>query len=424
MSSSGEWASKLLVRHKANVFLFDDNRELLNSKPIKNCFLLQELSESLIMQFDLIVVSPSIEKENQYLQFAYEKDIPIMSELELASAFCKNYVAITGTNGKTTTTELVTSILKKRYNAIACGNIGYPVSRAVIEHKHSIKVIEVSSFMLEHADSFAPHVATILNITPDHLVRHKTMEEYSTLKKSIFKNLSKRDYAVINLDDNIHTTKDSLVVTYSHKHSADVYLKDGYIYLHQHKLVAVNELHLKGKHNLQNVMCAVCFGYIYKVKPQDIRETLIEYMPERYRIEELGSVSGINFVNDSKSTNISSTLACVDTIKGPIILLAGGSKKDLDYKQLVSRMSKRVKFVICFGEIKEELASACGEKFKTIVCENLKEAFSSATEIAKKGDSVVLSPASASYDQYSSYIERGKEFNKLVQEYEISTSQK
>ena len=418
LSSSGEWVSKLLTSKKANVFLYDDDTRTLNSRPIKHCFLLQELNENLISQFDIIVVSPSIEKDNQFLVLAEEKQIRIMSELELACFFTKKYVAITGTNGKTTTTELVTSILKKKYEAIACGNIGYPVSRAVLEHKKEVKVIEVSSFMLEHAETFSPHVATITNIAPDHLVRHKTMEEYTALKKSIFKNLTPKDYAVVNLDDNIHPTMDSLTVTYSYKHTADVFISGGYIYLHQHKLVAVNELHIKGRHNLQNAMCAVCFGYIYNVKPQDIREALIEYIPERFRIEEVGSVGGFNFINDSKSTNISSTLACVETVKGAIVLLLGGSKKDLKYGELFSRLSKRVKFVICFGEIKEDLIAACGEKFACVACKDLKEAFEIAVTKAKKGDNIVLSPASASYDQYSSYIERGKDFDRLVRVYE------
>ena len=215
LSMSGEWASRLLINKRANVFLYDDNFEILKSKTIKNCFMLNSLNENLIEQFDLIIVSPSIPLDNEFLVKANERNITIMSELEFASMFCKNYVAITGTNGKTTTTELVTDILNKKYKAVACGNIGYPLSRAVLEKKNYIKVIEVSSFMLEHANKFSPHVATILNIFPDHLIRHKTMENYTALKKSIFKNLKSNDYAVINLDDNIHLTSGTLKITYS-----------------------------------------------------------------------------------------------------------------------------------------------------------------------------------------------------------------
>ena len=347
-----------------------------------------------------------------------------MSELEFASMFCKNYVAITGTNGKTTTTELVTDILNKKYKAVACGNIGYPLSRAVLEKKNYIKVIEVSSFMLEHANKFSPHVATILNISPDHLIRHKTMENYTALKKSIFKNLKSNDYAVINLDDNIHLTSGTLKITYSQKHTADVYLKDGAIYLHEHKIANINELKLTGKHNISNIMCAICFGYIYKVRPELIREAILSYTPEHFRIENVGVINQIKFINDSKSTNIASTLASVESTKGAIIILLGGSNKMLNFDELFNKLSKRVKFVILYGEIAENLEKANDNKFDYSTCADLKEAFNIATTHALAGDTILLSPATASYDQYSNYIERGKHFNELVMNYETECAKK
>ena len=424
LSMSGEWASRLLINKRANVFLYDDNFEILKSKTIKNCFMLNSLNENLIEQFDLIIVSPSIPLDNEFLVKANERNITIMSELEFASMFCKKYVAITGTNGKTTTTELVTDILNKKYKAVACGNIGYPLSRAVLEKKNYIKVIEVSSFMLEHANKFSPHVATILNISPDHLIRHKTMENYTALKKSIFKNLKSNDYAVINLDDNIHLTNDTLKITYSQKHTADVYLKDGAIYLHKHKIANINELKLTGKHNISNIMCAICFGYIYKVRPELIRQAILSYTPEHFRIENVGVINQIKFINDSKSTNIASTLASVESTKGAIILLLGGSNKMLNFDELFNKLSKRVKFVILYGEIAENLEKANDNKFDYSTCADLKEAFNIATTHALAGDTILLSPATASYDQYSNYIERGKHFNELVMNYETECTKK
>ena len=424
LSMSGEWASRLLINKRANVFLYDDNFEILKSKTIKNCFMLNSLNENLIEQFDLIIVSPSIPLDNEFLVKANERNITIMSELEFASMFCKNYVAITGTNGKTTTTELVTDILNKKYKAVACGNIGYPLSRAFLEKKNYIKVIEVSSFMLEHANKFSPHVATILNISPDHLIRHKTMENYTALKKSIFKNLKSNDYAVINLDDNIHLTSDTLKITYSQKHTADVYLKDGAIYLHEHKIANINELKLTGKHNISNIMCAICFGYIYKVRPELIRQAILSYTPEHFRIENVGVFNQIKFINDSKSTNIASTLASVESTKGAIILLLGGSNKMLNFDELFNKLSKRVKFVIFYGEIAENLEKANDNKFDYSTCADLKEAFNIATTHALAGDTILLSPATASYDQYSNYIERGKHFNELVMNYETECTKK
>lgn len=418
LSSSGEWATKLLLKLKANVFLYDDNLDKLKTKSFKNCFLIQELNENLISQFDFLIVSPAIEKENKYLLLAKKLDKKIYSELEFASLFAKNIVAVTGTNGKTTTVELITSILNKKYKAIACGNIGYPMSRAVLEKKRYIKVAEVSSFMLENADSFSPHVATVLNIEPDHLIRHKTMEEYSSLKLSIFKNLKPRDYAVINLDLNIHPTINCMTITYSYKHMADVYIKDGCIYLHQHKIVAINELRLKGKHNIYNVMCAICYAYIYKVQPKLIREALLDFKGERYRIEWVGKTNEINFVNDSKSTNISSTLASVETIKGAVILLLGGSKKGLDYTKLFDKLNKRVRQVVVFGETADDFVLANADRFNIEKFPTLSSAFDYAISIAKPHDTILLSPATASYDQYANFIERGRDFDKKVKEYE------
>lgn len=421
LSSSGEWATKLLLKLKANVFLYDDNLDKLKTRSFKNCFLIQELNENLISQFDFLIVSPSIEKENKYLLLAKKLDKKIYSELEFASLFAKNIVAVTGTNGKTTTVELITAILNKKYKAIACGNIGYPMSRAVLEKKRYIKVAEVSSFMLENADSFSPHVATVLNIEPDHLIRHKTMEEYSSLKLSIFKNLKPRDYAVINLDLNIHPTINCMTITYSYKHMADVYIKDGCIYLHQHKIVAINELRLKGKHNIYNVMCAICYAYIYKVQPKLIREALLDFKGERYRIEWVGKTNEINFVNDSKSTNISSTLASVETIKGAVILLLGGSKKGLDYTKLFDKLNKRVRQVVVFGETADDFVLANADRFNIEKFSTLSSAFDYAVSIAKPHDTILLSPATASYDQYANFIERGRDFDKKVKEYETKT---
>ena len=424
LNISGEWAAKLLIKQKANVFLFDDNIDILKSKKIKNCYIVESLNENLISQFDFFVVSPSIGKDNKYLLMAKECGVKIFSEIEFASQFCKRLVAITGTNGKTTTVQLVAALLKNKCKAIACGNIGYPLSRAVLENKKSLKVAEVSSFMLENCDGFSPQVATVLNIEPDHLIRHKTMEEYTNLKLGIFKNLTAKDYAVINLDKSIHSTNDCLTVTYSYNHMADVFFKNGAIYLHNEKIIDINQLKLKGKHNIYNIMCAICFAYIYRVKPREIRNVLMNFGSEKFRIENIAKINDINFVNDSKSTNIASTLAAVETVKGAIVLLLGGSDKGLDYKPLFEKLSKRVKHIVVYGEIANQLVLANDSKFKIEKFKTLKQAFDFCLTIANKNDTILLSPASASYDQYKSYVERGKEFNILIEDYANKTKKK
>lgn len=417
LSISGESVAVLLKKKKCNVFLYDDDSFKLKAKAIKGCYVLQKLNAQIISQFDFIVVSPSIEKDNEYLILARQEDIPIYSEVEFASNFCKDFLAITGTNGKTTTVELVTAILNKKKKAIACGNIGYPLSRAVLNNKKAIKVVEVSSFMLENCTNFKPHLATILNVSPDHLIRHKTMEEYTNLKLKIFKNQSNLDFCVVNLDENLKIDSQATKITYSYKKLADVYVKGGYVYLHEHRLFAINELNLKGKHNVYNVMCAVACAYAYKVKPKRIRKAVLNYHPKRFRIEYINSVNGINFYNDSKSTNISSTLASVETIKGNIILLLGGSNKVLDYREMFLKLPKRIKNIVVYGEIADNFINANDGIFNIQKADTLQNAFNLAISSAKKNDNILLSPATASYDQYTSFIERGEDFNRLVEEY-------
>ncbi|MCQ2556027.1 MAG: UDP-N-acetylmuramoyl-L-alanine--D-glutamate ligase, partial [Clostridia bacterium] len=345
--------------------------------------------------------------------------IKIFSEVEFASLFCKNFVAITGTNGKTTTVELTKELLSTKHKATSCGNNGFPLSRAVLEKKHHTKVVEISSFMLENCKDFAPSVATVLNIEPDHLIRHKTMEEYTKLKMSIFKNLTPKNYAIINLDSNIHPMGNFKVVTYSVKRMADVYVNKGYLYLKNQRIVAVADIKLKGKHNLQNVMCAVAIASLFKVPAKNIKKVLTSFVGENFRIQKIATICGIDFVNDSKSTNIASTLACVDTIKAPTQLLLGGSIKGLDYTKLFKKLPKKVKNVYAYGEIKDELERS-NTNFKLFKFETMAEAFAAAVKMAKCGDTVLLSPATASYDQFSNYICRGKAFNQLVRDYEIS----
>ncbi len=424
MSVSGVWCAKLLKKVKANIFLFDDNLEKLNSLGLKRCTIIQKYNEEIIKGMDYVIVSPSIEKDNPIIVQANNYCIPVLSELEFASQFCGEILAVTGTNGKTTTVSLISEIINTQKHAIACGNIGYPLSKAVLMNKKSIKVTEVSSFMLENAKTFSPHVATVLNIEPDHLIRHKTMQEYEHLKMNIFSNLKTTDYAVVNLDEKVKVEKACNIVTYSFTHNADVRVKDGSIYLHQSKILDLNELKLKGKHNIYNVMCAICYGYILNIKPDNIRKALINFKSDKFRNEHIATINGIHFVNDSKSTNIASTLASVNSIKGAIVLLLGGSKKQLDYTNLFKNLTKRVKQIVAFGEIASDIKSCAPEDVKIDVCEDLSQGFDLAVTFAKKNDTILLSPSSASYDQFSNYVERGLKFNEKVKDYEHNQANK
>ena len=417
LCNSGEWVSKLLIKHKANVFLFDDDLTKLRNKSLKNCYLVQELNEEQIKDLDFIIVSPAIEQNNYCVETAKKYNIKIYSEVEFASQFCENYVAVTGTNGKTTTVEMIANILNKKYKAIACGNNGYSLSRAVLENKKYIKVVEVSSFMLENCEKFSPHVATILNIEPDHLIRHKTMDSYKNLKFNLFNNLTSKDFCVVNLDKKFVPKQNCKTLTYSYSKLADVRLEDGYITIKDEKLIPINKLKYKGKHNIYNTMCAICYGLIYNVKTELIKEAVLNFVPNSFRTELIAKFNNITFINDSKSTNIASTLASVEMINSSIILILCGSKKGLDYSKLFSKLSKKVKHIVVFGEIKQDVVQSNDSKFEISSCENLDEAFAIIKTIVKRGDTVLFSPSSASYDQFMSYVERGKFFNLKVKEY-------
>ncbi|MBR2969952.1 MAG: UDP-N-acetylmuramoyl-L-alanine--D-glutamate ligase [Clostridia bacterium] len=419
LSTSGEWAAKLLNKLRANVFLYDDDENKARSFRIPNCYIMSHLDENLIEQMDYIILSPSICMDNPCIDFANKHEVKIFSELEFASQFCKNLVAITGTNGKTTTVQLITAILNQKYKAIACGNIGYPLSRAVLEKKRYIKVAEVSSFMLEHCDTFHPHVASILNISPDHLVRHGDMNTYLGLKKKILDNVLSNDFVVVNLDQDIKMNISAKKITYSYDHHADICVREGYIYLFDDRVISIHELPIKGRHNVYNTMCAIAYGYIYKVGIKKMREALINFVPEKYRNELVAVVNNIRFVNDSKSTNIASTIASVESMKSGVVLLLGGSKKGLDYSLLFDNLSKKVTEIIVYGEIREDLMSA-NTDFSMHKVDNLSDAVDLAISLARPNDTVLLSPASASYDQFENYIERGRFFDRKVRAYEIS----
>jgi len=417
MSVSGVWAARLLQKLKACIFLFDDNTEKLLNCGLKKCTLLQTISENDVKTMDYVILSPSIEKDNIVVKFAEKYKIKIYSELEFASIFSNNVVAVTGTNGKTTTIELIESILNTQKKAIACGNIGYPLSKAVLKNKRYIKVCEVSSFMLEHADEFSPYIASVLNIKPDHLIRHKTMDEYSKLKLSIFKNQSYKDYAVINLDEKLHINTNAENITYSYNHHADVRVKEGAIFYRQTKIINLNEIPLKGKHNIYNVMCAVCFGVIMGIKISNIKKAILNFKPDRFRNEYIGVVKGVKFINDSKSTNIASTIASVNSVRGSVVLMLCGSNKQLDYAELFKDLSKRVKEIVVFGDISDSVIKS-NQDFSIHKEKDLSLAFKKATDLAQTGDTILFSPSSASYDHFSSYIERGQKFNEQVKAYE------
>ncbi|MEA3485983.1 MAG: UDP-N-acetylmuramoyl-L-alanine--D-glutamate ligase, partial [Candidatus Aerophobetes bacterium] len=307
---------------------------------------------NLLWNQELIIVSPGIPLDIPLLQKARGMNIPIIGELELSSRFIKNtsLIAITGTNGKTTTTLLVGKILKKAYkNVRIAGNIGTPLSNGVKEKKQ-IVVVEVSSFQLETINSFSPRVSCILNITPDHLDRHLDLKEYIELKSRIFLNQKKEDFTVLNRDDPrlylLSRKPKSKVIFFSQKEELKegVFLKKNQIirrFNGEEEIIKRDEIPLPGPHNLENILGAISICSIYNIEKEIIREVLIHFKGLPHREEYVDEIKGVRFINDSKATNEDAVKKCLQSLKNPVILIMGGKNKGADFSSIRDEVKKR-----------------------------------------------------------------------------------
>ena len=375
---------------------------------------------------EFIVASPGVSSDIPLLKKANEKKIPIVGELELASSFVKApIVAVTGTNGKTTTTTLIGKILKEEGKRVAlAGNIGHPLS-SCIGKDYELIVSEVSSFQLERIKTFHPFISIMLNIAPDHLDRYCDLDEYIGTKKKIFLNQGKNDFAVLNRDDpncsalSIEAKK----VFFGREESAEgIYLKEEIIMANlagrSQEVIQREEIGIKGPHNLENALAAIAVCLILKIRVDSIRRVLKEFKGIPHRMEFVKKVRGVKFVNDSKATNVSSVMKSLASFTEPIILIAGGRDKGLDYSSLRPLVEKRVKALILLGEAKEKIAQALSFCKRIKLAKDMKEAVDIAFGLAEEGDCVLLAPACSSYDMFKNFEERGEFFKEAVKELE------
>ncbi len=414
LGDSGRAVIKLLKKHDAYVSFYDDNIKYFEYVGFER----NPQNEN----YDLVVVSPGIKcLDNPLLKIFEEKNISIISEIDLAYMFCKGkIIAITGTNGKTTVSMLTNKILKTAgYKTFLCGNIGLPFSATCEKTtKHSVVVCEVSNFQLETSKIFRANIACILNIKPDHLDRHGSFEEYKRVKSKIAEHLKKKDVLILNLDDD-EAKKMILHKNYQYfskyKLKKGVYVWNNQIYLNKKSLFSLNDINLKGEKNLENVLASVSICSHFKVGIQDYCLATSSFTPASHRMEVLGEIDGVTFVDDSKATNVASTVACVDAYKNEnIILLMGGKGKQIDYAELFDK-NYRIKEVVCFGEDGENIKN-CAESFsyKSTLFSHFDDAVSYAKSTAKENDFVLLSPGCASFDEFQSYAERGERFKNLI----------
>ncbi|MCG0276988.1 MAG: UDP-N-acetylmuramoyl-L-alanine--D-glutamate ligase [Thermanaeromonas sp.] len=380
---------------------------------------------------DLVVASPGVPLEEPPLKAARQAGISIWGELELAFRLLPagvKIIAITGTNGKTTTTALAGQVLKDAgYPVVVAGNIGVPLIEKVGEaFPGQYFVLEVSSFQLETVETFHPNVAVILNITPDHLDRHGSFSEYVKAKARLLSLQGPEDFAVLNYDDlntrNLEKQVKGHLVYFSHREplSLGCFVKDGVICLDLgngvHPICRVEELALKGVHNLENSLAAAAIGGILGISPSTLSYTLKTFPGVPHRLEPVACVDGVLYVNDSKGTNPEATIKAIEAYSEPLILIAGGKNKGSDFSFLAQKMVGRVKHLILLGEAAPAIRQAAQKAGLTSIfmVRDLGEAVERARELASPGDVVLLSPACASWDMFRNYEERGNLFKTLV----------
>lgn len=434
---SGICAANLLVRNGEHVILFDENKNMepdkLSDKLEAGSYNVEihigELTDDIIDECELMVISPGIPTDAPFALKVKEKGLPVWSEIELAYRYEKGQIAaITGTNGKTTTTTLVGEIMKA-YNddTYVVGNIGIPYTSLCDKTtEKSVTVAEISSFQLETIVDFRPHVSAILNITPDHLNRHYTFENYANCKLDITKNQGEGDYTVINYDDP-ETMKlvDKIpckIIYFSRKEMLEegVFVKDGDIVIRENseekRVLSLKDIKLLGTHNTENVLAAVAISYYMGVPIDIIEKICTAFQGVEHRIEYVRTVKGVPYYNDSKGTNPDAAIKGIEAMTRTTLLIGGGYDKHSTYDEWIDAFDAKVKYLVLIGETAEKIALCAKQHgFNNIVfMDTLEDAVNFCYANAKPNDAVLLSPACASWDMFKSYEQRGDLFKQYV----------
>ena len=375
---------------------------------------------------DLIVVSPGVPVDAPPLVHARSLGESVIGEIELAAQFLSGpVIAITGSNGKTTTTTLMGEIMAaSAFPVLVGGNIGTPaISLAERAKSETVIVLEVSSFQLETIQTFRPKIAVVLNVTPDHLDRHRTFEIYADAKARIFENQQASDFAVLNADDPTCVAMGkrtrAQVFWFSRQKEVErgAWVRDGNIVFRdasgQREILQVSEIPLKGAHNLENVLAAVCAGVLMGCAPEKIRQAVQEFKAVEHRLEFVATVDGVDYYNDSKATNVDATIKALESFPANIHLILGGKDKGSDYTVLNDLIRQRVKRIYTIGAAAAKIESQV-KGAEVVHAETLENAVRKAHAVAQPGDVVLLAPACASFDQFKSYEHRGKVFKDVV----------
>jgi UDP-N-acetylmuramoylalanine--D-glutamate ligase len=427
MARSGVAAARLLHSRGESVFVTDGGKPQASAE-LDALGIPWEAGQHTISRFlsaDEIVVSPGVPLNIPPLEAARQKGVPIVSELELASRYLQgDVIGITGSNGKTTTTTLVGEILKAAGKTVQVGgNIGTAMCGLVETSTPStINVIEVSSFQLDAIVKFRPHVAALLNITPDHLDRYADFAAYRKSKFRIFENQQDTDIAVLNRDDAQVFPPPVTIRARQHFFSRTDGIADGafrfggMLYLNGTAVMAASDVRLRGEHNIENVLASLVITSSYSVPSSTLTAVISEFRGVEHRIEYVATVRGVSFYNDSKATNVDSAIKAVSSFDHNLILILGGRDKGASYASLVQAMRGRVKHILVIGEAAGKIAAEVGKKFPMTSVSSLEDAVRQGASLGEPGDTVLLSPACASFDMFENYEHRGRVFKKSVQE--------
>lgn len=432
LARSGMAAIRVLKKLGAEVTLSESKKK----EDIKEIGFLNENNVEIVGQdmevferdFDFVVKNPGVPYRSPMMQKLQERNIPVITEIELAYQVAKpqHYIAITGTNGKTTTSTLTYEILRRAFpgKAHLCGNIGIPLCEIVMENGlmeeggHYI-ALEISNFQLVNIDKFRPEVATIINLTPDHIDFMGSLDNYYKSKTEVYRNMAGNDVFLLNADDPVvkeytdrypvKCVKESFSTD---SQSADCIAKDGYLEIKGEKIIPLNAIKIVGKHNLQNVMIAVSAAKVIGISNDIILDAVSSFKGVEHRIEFVREIDGVKYYNDSKGTNTDATITALKAFDRGVILLVGGFEKGLpmdEMKKHLGCVKKIIGFGACGARLVHDLVGEDG-----IVVTTLDEAVAEANKIAESGDTVLLSPTTSSFDQYTCFEERGDHFKKII----------
>ena len=432
LARSGMAAIRVLKKLGAEVTLSESKKK----DDIKEIGFLNENNVEIVGQdmavferdFDFVVKNPGVPYRSPMMQKLQERNIPVITEIELAYQVAKpqHYIAITGTNGKTTTSTLTYEILRRAFpgKAHLCGNIGIPLCEIVMENGlmeeggHYI-ALEISNFQLVNIDKFRPEVATIINLTPDHIDFMGGLDNYYKSKTEVYRNMADSDVFLLNADDPVvkeytdrYPVKCAKESFSTDSQSADCIAKDGYLEIKGEKIIPLNAIKIVGKHNLQNVMIAVSAAKAIGISNDIIFDAVSSFKGVEHRIEFVREIDGVKYYNDSKGTNTDATITALKAFDRGVILLVGGFEKGLpmdEMKKHLGCVKKIIGFGACGARLVHDLVGEDG-----IVVTTLDEAVAEANKIAESGDTVLLSPTTSSFDQYTCFEERGDHFKKII----------